>query len=104
MRPARLSPADCAALVAELSATGWTHDEARGALCKTFRFPDFSAAFGWMTRVALVAERIDHHPNWLNVWNRVEVTLTTHDVKGLTVLDRDLARAMDRLAASAAGH
>lgn len=101
MRPARLHGADRDAMIADLIATGWAHDATRDAITKTFRFPDFSAAFGWMTRVALVAEQIDHHPNWLNVWNRVEVTLTTHDVKGLTVLDRDLAQAMDRLATPA---
>jgi len=98
MRPAKLPPEARAALLAELSTTGWAEAEGRDALVKTFRFKDFSAAFGWMTRVAMVAETLDHHPEWTNVWNRVAVVLTTHDAGGLTELDARLARAMDRLA------
>lgn len=98
MRPARLSPEARAELLEALAATGWTAAEGRDALVKTFRFKDFSAAFGWMTRVAMVAETLDHHPEWSNVWNRVEVVLTTHDAGGLTELDARLAQAMDRLA------
>ena len=67
---------------------GWTHDAARGGLARTFRFPDFAAAFGWMARVAQHAERVDHHPDWSNVWNRVDVLLRTHDAGGVT--ERDL--------------
>ncbi|MCB1405244.1 MAG: 4a-hydroxytetrahydrobiopterin dehydratase [Rhodobacteraceae bacterium] len=99
MRPKKLQGADREAALAQLAAAGWMHDATRDAVAKDFRFTDFSAAFGWMTRVALEAEKLDHHPEWLNVYNRVEVVLTTHDVKGLTVLDLDLARAMDRFAA-----
>lgn len=77
---------------------GWGVVEGRDAISKTFTFKDFNAAFGFMTRVALVAERMDHHPEWRNVWNRVEVTLSTHDAGGLTGHDLKLAEAMDRIA------
>ena len=76
----------------------WTAADDRDALTKTFRFKDFNAAFGWMTRVALAAEKLDHHPEWFNVYNRVEVTLTTHDAGGVTDLDVTLARLMDSAA------
>ena len=65
---------------------------------KTFKFKDFSEAFGFMARAALVAEKMDHHPEWTNVWNRVDVTLSTHSAGGLTELDLKLAEAMDRIA------
>lgn len=84
--------------VAELD--GWELDGDRRALTKTFRFADFSAAFGFMTRAALAAEKLDHHPEWFNVWNRVEVRLTTHDTGGLSNLDVQLGAAMDRIAAA----
>ncbi|RMF35417.1 MAG: 4a-hydroxytetrahydrobiopterin dehydratase [Alphaproteobacteria bacterium] len=87
-----------AGALAPLLASGWAEVEGRDAITKTFRFADFSAAFGWMTRVALAAEKADHHPEWCNVWNRVEVTLSTHDAGGLTEKDIALARIMDRLA------
>jgi 4a-hydroxytetrahydrobiopterin dehydratase len=77
---------------------GWRMAEGRDAIHKTFQFKDFSAAFGFMTRAALVAEKMDHHPEWSNVWNRVEVTLSTHDAGGLTELDIKLAQAMDKIA------
>jgi len=77
---------------------GWSEVKGREAIEKTFKFKDFSEAFGFMARVALVAEKLDHHPEWRNVWNRVEVVLATHDAGGLTQLDLDLAAAMDRLA------
>ena len=99
MRPAKLLGADHAAAVRELTAAGWTHDPTRDAVAKSYQFKDFNAAFGWMTRAALEAEKLDHHPEWRNVYNTVSVVLTTHDVKGLTVLDVLLARAMDRFAA-----
>ena len=70
----------------------------RDAITKRFKFADFNAAFAFMTRVALVAEKMDHHPEWSNVWNRVDVTLTTHDAGGLTDRDIALAEAMDRFA------
>ena len=77
---------------------GWQEASGRDALSKTFKFTDFNEAFGWMTRVALVAEQMNHHPEWFNVWNRVDVTLATHDAGGLTERDIKLAKAMDRLA------
>lgn len=75
---------------------GWERREDR--IAKTFRFPDFVAAFGFMTRVALVAEKRDHHPEWRNVYGTVEVELTTHDSGGITWLDVALARTMNVLA------
>lgn len=74
---------------------GWSAVEGRDAIMKSFRFPDFSTAFAWMTRIAMVAEKLDHHPEWLNIYNRVEVTLTTHDAGGVTDKDVRLAWAMD---------
>lgn len=96
MRPQRLEGETREAALAELAVAGWAVPEGRDAVQKVFRFKDFNAAFGWMARVAMEAEKRDHHPEWRNVWNRVEVVLTTHDARGLTVLDLDLARAMDR--------
>jgi 4a-hydroxytetrahydrobiopterin dehydratase len=78
---------------------GWAMVEGRDAIAKTFRFADFVEAFGWMTRVALAAERMNHHPEWRNAWRTVEVTLTTHAAQGLTRRDVELAQTMDRLAA-----
>jgi 4a-hydroxytetrahydrobiopterin dehydratase len=77
--------------------TGWRLVDGRDAIQKTFKFKDFNEAFGFMTRAALVAETMNHHPEWFNVWNRVDVTLSTHDAGGLTALDIKLAQAMDRL-------
>ena len=77
---------------------GWSIADRREAITRTFKFSDFNAAFGFMTRAALVAEKMDHHPEWFNVWNRVEVTLATHSAGGLTALDFELAAAMDRIA------
>ena len=70
----------------------------RDAIKRTFVFKDFGEAFAFMTRIALVAEQMNHHPEWSNVWNRVEVTLSTHDAGGVTELDLKLAEAMDRIA------
>ena len=78
---------------------GWSAVEGRDAIAKTFRFADFNSAFGFMSRVALAAERLDHHPEWSNVYARVEVLLTTHDAGGVTELDLQLARFMDAVAA-----
>jgi len=75
---------------------GWVLRD--GRLHRSYLFADFVDAFGFMTRAALVAERLNHHPDWSNVWNRVEVVLHTHDANGLTALDFELACAMDRLA------
>jgi len=76
---------------------GWVGAEGREAVCKTFRFKDFSAAFSFMTRAALKAEQLDHHPEWSNVYNRVEVLLTTHDAGGVTALDVTFARFLDSI-------
>jgi len=78
--------------------TGWQEVQGRDAISKTFRFKDFNAAFGFMTRVALEAEKRDHHPEWFNVYNRVEVVLTTHDADGVSARDVSLAQFMDDLA------
>ena len=75
--------------------TGWREVEGRDAINKVFRFEDFSQAFAFMTRVALKAEVMDHHPEWFNVYNKVDVTLTTHDADGLSQKDIDLAKAME---------
>lgn len=77
---------------------GWTLSEDGKALLRSYRFKDFSEAFAFLTRVALHAEKIDHHPEFTNVWNRVDFRLTTHDTGGVTGRDIELARAIDRLA------
>jgi 4a-hydroxytetrahydrobiopterin dehydratase len=77
---------------------GWSEASGRDAITKTFVFADFNQAFGFMTRSALVAEKLDHHPEWFNVYKNVEVTLSTHDAGGLTELDFKLAEAMDTIA------
>ena len=77
---------------------GWTQTEGRDAITKEYRFNSFNAAFGFMTRAALYAEKWNHHPEWSNVYNRVSVTLTTHDAGGLSALDIKLAQKMDQLA------
>lgn len=77
---------------------GWTEVDGRDAIEKTFSFKTFNQAFGFMTRVALVAEKMDHHPEWFNVYNRVEVTLSTHDAGGVTKKDITLAKSMDSFA------
>jgi 4a-hydroxytetrahydrobiopterin dehydratase len=81
---------------------GWSFDAARNGIARSFRFPDFSAAFGFMARVALAAEKADHHPEWSNVWNRVEILLSTHSAGGVTEKDLALARTIDCLAAALA--
>ena len=80
------------------SLPGWREVDGRDAIAKGFRFADFNAAFGFMTRVALEAERMNHHPEWSNVWNRVVVDLVTHDSRGVTASDVALARKMEALA------
>lgn len=75
---------------------GWALVEGRDAIQKSYKFPDFNAAFGFMARVALKAEAMDHHPEWFNVYNRVEVTLATHDAGGVTEKDITLAQFMDQ--------
>ena len=81
----------------------WRLVDGRDAITRSFKFADFNAAFGFMTRAALVAEQMNHHPEWYNVWNRVEVTLSTHDADGLTESDIKLATAMDKIAAQMSG-
>lgn len=95
MAVAELTSAECAAALAELS--GWALAREGKAISRTFSFADFSQAFGFMTRVALLAEQADHHPEWFNVYNRVEITLTTHDAGGLSQRDVAMARAIDAL-------
>ena len=93
-RPTRLGDGELAAALRELPA--WTLRDDK--LHRELRFRDFSEAFGFMTRVALVAESMNHHPEWFNVWNRVVVDLSTHDAGGVTSLDLELARRMDAVA------
>ena len=78
--------------------SGWSEIKGRDAISKKFVFADFNEAFGFMARVALMAEKLDHHPDWSNVYKTVDVTLSTHDAGGLTELDVKLAEAMDRCA------
>jgi 4a-hydroxytetrahydrobiopterin dehydratase len=75
----------------------WDYDEGRDAISRKILFKDFPEAFAFMTRVALIAEKMDHHPEWTNVWNRVEITLTTHDAGGLSPNDIEMAEAIDDL-------
>ena len=77
---------------------GWRDAADRDAIVKSFKFKNFNEAFGFMTRIAMEAERMNHHPEWFNVYNRVEVTLTTHDCGGLSDLDVTLAKFMDKAA------
>ena len=82
--------------IAQLS--GWTEVSGRDAISKTYKFADFNAAFGFMTRIALKADQMDPHPEWSNVYNKVEVVLTTHDAKGVTHKDVAMAAFMDEIA------
>ncbi len=84
------------AALAQLS--GWTATPGREAIAKSYRFADFNAAFAFMTRVAMAAEKMDHHPEWSNVYNKVDVVLTTHDAGGVTARDVELAAFMDAAA------
>jgi 4a-hydroxytetrahydrobiopterin dehydratase len=85
-----------AKIVGELD--GWLEAKGRDAIVKTFQFKSFSQAWGWMSRVALLAEKMDHHPEWVNVYGRVDVTLATHSAGGVTEKDIALARKMDAFA------
>lgn len=80
----------------QLQSNGWKLANDRDALSKTFLFKNFNQAFGFMTRVALLAEKLDHHPEWFNVYNKVEVTLSTHDLNGLSTYDAQMAQFMDQ--------
>lgn len=77
---------------------GWKPTQGKDAAAKTFTFGDFNAAWGFMSRIALAAEKADHHPEWFNVYNRVEITLTTHDAGGLSKRDVELARVIEKVA------
>ena len=90
-------PAEARA-VALVRIPAWSMAPGRDAIQRSFKFADFNAAFGFMTRAALAAEKLDHHPEWFNVYNRVDVTLSTPDADGLTERDIALAEAMDRIA------
>jgi 4a-hydroxytetrahydrobiopterin dehydratase len=92
----RLAPDERQAALASLP--GWRHDPQRDAIARGFVFADFVQAFGFMAQLALAAERMNHHPEWRNVYNRVDIELTTHDAGGLTALDVELARHADALA------
>ncbi len=89
---ARLSEAERAQLLPGLA--DWTYDAERDGIRRSWKFHDFTEAFAFMTRVALLAEKADHHPEWSNVYNRVEILLTTHDAGGLSMRDIELARAI----------
>lgn len=97
-RPEKLDEQDIRQQLSSLKGWNLTGDDDR--ISRQFEFKDFSEAFGFMTRAALVAEKLDHHPNWSNVYNKVEVALTTHDVGGVTSLDINLAKVMDKIAKS----
>ena len=95
-RPEKLSDSEVTQQLQELD--GWAMVEGRSAISKSFVFKNFIEAFGFMSKAALVAEKLDHHPEWSNVYKTVDVTLSTHDADGLTELDFKLAKAMDRYA------
>ncbi len=95
MTTAPLTGAKIGAAAALEQLAGWSAVDGRDAIRKSFRFPDFSTAFAWMVRVAMVAEKLDHHPEWSNIYNKVEVVLATHDVDGVSDKDVRLAWAMD---------
>ncbi len=95
--PTRLTDAERSSVAQTLP--GWTLVEGRDAIERSFRFRDFNEAWGFMTRVALLAESQNHHPDWSNVWNRVRIELSTHDAGGLTDNDMKLARAINALLA-----
>ncbi len=96
--PEKLSDGQRETALPELMSHGWAMVEGRDAITKRYVFSDFNEAFGWMTRVAMIAEHMNHHPEWSNVYKTVDVTLSTHDVGGLSALDIALATKMDRLA------
>jgi 4a-hydroxytetrahydrobiopterin dehydratase len=97
MKVKKLTPRTRAAALRKLRK--WKSVDGRDAIARSFAFKDFNAAFGFMTRVALLADKMDHHPEWFNVYNKVDVTLSTHDAGGVTQNDIDMAKAMDGFAA-----
>ncbi|MGR3617556.1 MAG: 4a-hydroxytetrahydrobiopterin dehydratase [Paracoccaceae bacterium] len=98
----RLSDETRGPLLNPLFDTGWEMVDGRDAICKQFKFKNFVDAFAWMTKSAIWAEKWNHHPEWSNTYNRVNVILTTHDVDGLSALDAKLARKMDALSEASA--
>ncbi|XP_057259304.1 pterin-4-alpha-carbinolamine dehydratase [Pezoporus wallicus] len=96
----RLSTEEREQLLPNLRAVGWNEVEGRDAIFKEFHFKDFNRAFGFMTRVALQAEKLDHHPEWFNVYNKVHITLSTHECGGLSERDINLASFIEQVAAS----
>ncbi len=99
MHVSRLDEADRAVVLEQLPL--WSYDADANGIKRTLRFADFAEAFGFMARVAILAEKADHHPEWFNVYNRVEILLTTHDAGGLSRRDVDLASAIDAIAPTA---
>ncbi|KAL3970729.1 adenylate kinase [Sarotherodon galilaeus] len=95
-----LSPEDREQLLVELRATGWMEVEDRDAIFKELHFKTFNQAFGFMSRVALQAEKMNHHPEWFNVYNKVQITLTTHDCGGLSKRDIKMAKFIDKISLS----
>ena len=93
----KLSEDDRSVSLSPLLSAGWTMADGRDAIKKTFKFSDFSEAWGFMSRVALLAEQLNHHPEWFNVYNRVEVTLSTHECQGLSQRDISMATFMDKI-------
>ena len=91
----KLSTANRETKLKKFLETGWVLDEKRDAISKEFQFKNFIEAFSWMTKIAFWAEKINHHPEWFNVYRNVRVVLTTHDVQGLSSLDLELASKMD---------
>lgn len=91
----KLTEADRGELLEPLKKVGWSIVEERDAIYKEFLFKDFNEAFGFMTRVGLMADKMDHHPEWFNVYNKVQITLSTHDCSGLSVRDINLANFID---------
>ena len=96
MKPEKLERSAIEGQLVEL--TGWSLDEQAASISKTFKFANFVEAFGFMTKAALAAEKLNHHPEWFNVYSRIDVKLNTHDAGGLTELDFKLAKAMDKAA------
>lgn len=93
----KLTPEERNAALANLD--GWAWDETHQGISRSFRFADFAAAFAFMTRVAMLAEKVDHHPDWSNRWNQVDILLTTHNAGGLTRRDIELAQNIDTILA-----
>ena len=93
----KLTGDDLSEMLDALGRSGWVAEDREREIRKSFKFRNFVDAFGWMTRAAMIAEKMNHHPDWSNAYNTVDVKLTTHSVGGLTDLDRKLAERMDRL-------